>query len=427
MHTNINTVVVGAGVTGLSASYHLKKRGIDHVVFERGKIGQSWRSQRWDSFRLNSLNKLNGLADASFNDHNPNGFGTAPEFVSSFEQYVSRNDLPVTENAKVISIEKAEQGFDVRVEIGGVKHDYHCRNVVIASGRETEIRVPSFAKNISRGIKQLHTSEYKNPAQLNPGAALVVGSAQSGIQIADDIASSGKKVYLSTSMVARVPRFYRGRDIMEWLIDMKFFEMRAEDIQDPAMLKMRAPQIAGTGGNKYTISLQALAKKGAMILGKMDDAKENEAFFQPNAAMHIKFADGFSQKVKDMVNGFIMQNKIDAPAAEPDEADQADENASCACMLTSINLKEHNITSIVWATGFNSDLSYIKLPIHENNGDLKQTGNMSPVPGLYFLGWPWLRGRKSQLIFGMKEDAAFVADSIAFASQQRAAPATASV
>jgi len=417
-----DVIVVGGGVAGLSASYHLKKYGLNHIVFERGKIGESWRSQRWDSFKLNTPNKLNVLPGSVHKGSDLEGFDEASKYISSFEEYVSVFDLPVLENSKVISIEKPGEFFNVTVSRNNKKENYSGRQVIIASGHASEIKVPPFTKNIAGNIKQLHTSEYRSPAQLPDGAVLVVGSGQSGIQIAEDLIDSGRKVYLSTSMVARVPRWYRGRDIVEWLIEMKFFEARAQDIEDPKMLEMRPPQITGIGGNKYTISLQSIAKKGVIIAGKTDNADRQNIFFQPNAAMHVKFADGFSKKVKEMIDGFIMKTQVKAEPAEYDEADQPDENASCANSMSSLNFKENNINSIIWSTGFNGDFSYIKLPVFDEKGNLKHNDGVPVVPGLYFLGYPWLRGRKSLLIFGIKEDAQFVVDWIYEQATTKAQP-----
>lgn len=411
-NTIYDVIVVGGGIAGLSASYHLKKYGLNHIVFERGKIGESWRSQRWDSFKLNSINKLNVLTGLVYRGNDENGFDGAGDYISSFEEYVSTFGLPVSEHSKVISIEKPSDVFNVTVSKDGERRNYSARQVIIASGHASEISIPLFAKNIAADIKQFHASEYRNPEQLPEGAVLVVGSAQSGVQVSEDLADAGRKVFLSTSMVARVPRWYRGRDIMEWLIDLKFFEMRAEDIEDPKMLKMRPPQITGIGGSRYTISLQSLAKKGVTIVGKTENAEGQNVFFQQNAAMHVKFADQFSKKVKEMIDGFILKTQFNAESAEPDEGDRPDENASCASSLTSLNLNENNIRSIIWTTGFSGDFSYIKLPVFDNEGNLKQKDGMTVVPGLYFLGYPWLRGRKSVLIFGIKDDAQFVADRV---------------
>ncbi len=408
----LDVIVVGAGYAGLSTSYYLKKHGLNHIVFERGKIGESWRSQRWGSFTFNTANKFNVLPGEVYKGTDPDAFASAPEYISSFQEYVSTNQLPVLENSKVISIEKPAEFFNVIISSDNDIKNYSCRQVVIASGCANEIKIPFFAKNISEDIKQLHTSEYRNPDQLPAGAVLVVGSAQSGCQIAEDLAEAGRTVYLSTSMVARIPRRYRGKDIMDWLISMKFFDIRAEEIQDPKMLQMKVPQLTGTGGGRKTISLQSLAKKGIAIVGKAENADGQNVFFQPNASLHIKFADGFSKKVKDMVDEFILKNQLTAPLPEADAEDMPDIDASCASTITSLSLKENNIRAVIWTTGFGANFNYIKLPVLDDEGNPKHQDGVSTVAGLYFLGLPWLRARKSATIYGIKDDAEFVAQKV---------------
>ncbi|HEV8286171.1 MAG TPA: NAD(P)/FAD-dependent oxidoreductase [Chitinophagaceae bacterium] len=409
--TTLDVIVVGAGFAGLSISYYLKKYGLNHVIFERGKIGESWRSQRWDSFKMNSTNKLNEFPGVSFNG-DVDAFSSASEFVSSFEQYVLGHQLPVLENSKVISIEKPGEFFHVTVSSDHTIKNYSCRQVIIASGNANEIKIPSFAQNISTDIQQLHTSQYRNPDQLPSGAVLVVGGAQSGVQIAEDLVDAGKKVYLSTSMVARIPRWYRGRDIFYWLIDIKFFETRTEEIEDLKMLETRNPQVSGAGTGKDSVSLQSLAKKGVVILGKADNADQHNIFLQPNAAAHVKFADEFSKNIKEMIDGFIVKNHLSAPPPHEDEADKPDVNAACASSIASLNLSENNISSIIWSTGFSVDFGYIKPPVFDSEGKLKHKDGIPTVPGLYFVGYPWLRSRKSSIIFGIKDDAEFIAAKV---------------
>src|SRR6187200_394018 len=242
--TLFDVIVVGAGYSGLAASYHLKEPNLDHIIFERGKIGESWRSQRWDSFRFNSTNKLNVLPGEDPESADPDSFSSAQAFVTALEQYVRSHQLPVVENSKVISIEKPGNVFIVSVSCNNEIKKYFCKQVIIASGVANEIKIPSLAKNISKDLKQLHTSEYKNVGQLPGGAVLVVGSAQSGCQITEDLLNAGRKVYLSTSMVGRVPRRYRGRDIFEWLFDTGFFDLKTEDVKDPLELLMHPPQLS---------------------------------------------------------------------------------------------------------------------------------------------------------------------------------------
>jgi putative flavoprotein involved in K+ transport len=407
-----DVIIVGAGYSGLAASYHLKKYGLDHIIFERGRIGESWLSQRWDNFRFNSTNKLNVLPGEDPEPENPDVFGTVPEFVSALEKYVSKHQLPVVENSKVISIEKPGEFFVVTVSSNNVLNNYLCKQVLIASGAANEIRIPSIAKKISKDIIQLHTCEYKNANQLPEGNILVVGGAQSGIQIAEDLLHAGRKVFLSTSCVARIPRWYRGKDIFYWVMDTKFYDIKAEELEDPKMLEFRPPHVSGTGSGKESLSLQSLAKQGAIILGKLDDAKNNKVFFQANAAMHVKFADEFSQKIKKMIDDHINENKLFAPPPHFDEADMPDVDASCASAITSLDLKENHIETIIWSTGFNADYSYIKLPVFDSEGKLKLKDGIPTYPGLYFLGYPWLRSRKSPILFGIIVDVEFVVEKI---------------
>jgi putative flavoprotein involved in K+ transport len=406
-----DVIIVGAGYSGLCASYHLKRYGLSHIIFERHKIGDSWRTQRWDSFKFNSTNKLNAFPGEKILD-DPDSFGTAAQFVKELEEYVAKHQLPAQENSKVVSIEKPTDLFVVKVLSDNGEIKYLSRQVLIASGVSNEIKIPSLAKNISKEIKQLHTGEYKKAGQLPAGAVLVVGGAQSGIQITEDLINAGRKVFFSTSMVGRIPRWYRGKDIFYWVKEARFYEVRAEDIKDPKLLDLKPPHVAGTGTGKESLSLQSIAKKGAIILGKLDNANDLDVSFQSNAAEHVKFADDFSQKIKMMIDDYIEQNNLTALAPHFDEADIPDTKASCASSITQLNLKDENINSIIWATGFDHDYSYIKLPVFDESGKLKLKDGLPHFPGLYFVGYPWLRSRQSPIIFGIIEDAEFVTDHI---------------
>jgi putative flavoprotein involved in K+ transport len=410
----IDVAVIGAGHAGLSISYCLKQNEIKHLVFERGRIGETWRSQRWDSFVMNTANKNNVLPGTTYSGSDPEGFCTSTEFVSLLESYSLNHNLPVLEQTRVISVEKPneEKYFRVSVSENGTIKNYQSRQVIVTSGGQNAKKVPSFAKNISSDILQLHTADYRSASQLPEGAVLVIGSAQSGCQIAEDLISAGRKVYLSSSMVARIPRRYRGKDIIDWLLMTDFFNLRTEAVTDPKIIGMRVPLLSGIGELGHTLSLQLIAGTGGTILGKAENADENYVYLADNAREHIKFADGFSQKVKDMVDEFILKNQMSALQPEEDIADMPDRDASCASTITSLNFKEHNIKSIIWATGFNSDFSYLKLPVFDNDRNPKHKNGLSDFKGLYFLGLPWLRMRKSAMIFGINDDATFIADAV---------------
>ena len=408
----LDAIIVGGGHAGLSASYYLKRHGIRHTVLERGKPGESWVSQRWGSFKLNTPNKLNTLPGFDFEGVDPEGFCTANELAAYYKNYIAAFELPVEENTKVTSIEKNNDYFIVTVSQNDIIRQYQSKELIIATGIANEKNIPAFAPMISKIVQQLHTAEYRTAKELPAGNVLVVGGAQSGLQIAEDLADAGRKVYLSTSMVARAPRSYRGRDIHDWLIDMKFFDATKEQITDPAMLKMKPPHLTGVGDKPKTISLQSLAKKGVTIIGKMENANNSDLSFQPNAAMHVKFADGFSDKLKQMIDEFIMKNQLQVPDAETDIDDLPDANAECASSITLLNTTKDNIQTIIWTTGFKGNFKYIKLPVFDTDGLPKQRDGVSDISGLYFIGFPWLRSRKSVTLFGIKEDAEFIAGKV---------------
>jgi putative flavoprotein involved in K+ transport len=410
----LDVIVIGAGHAGLSISYYLKENHYDHLVFEQGKIGNSWSRQRWDSFKLNTPNKFNLLPSQESIFLDDEGFCTASEFLSSLDEYIRKYQLPVHEGSKVLSVEKLSGSgdFSVLVSNNGMVGYYKCKQIVVASGIQNIKNVPSFSKNISQGVLQLHTSEYRNPASLPDGAVIVVGSAQSGVQIAEDLLAGGRKVFISTSRVGRFPRRYRGKDIVEWLSITGFFDMKTTDVSDPGILSMRQPQISTTGLNGHTLSLQSLAQNGAVILGKIENADAGTIYLQPNAADHVRFADESSMKTKKMIDEFIQKTGLTAPQPEEDPDDHPDKDASCASSLPSLNLSENNITTIIWATGFTGDFSYLKFPVLNNFGIVQHYNGISEIAGIYFLGLPWLRKRNSGIIMGIKEDAEFIANRL---------------
>ena len=410
MKAQLDTIVVGGGHAGLSTSYFLKQHKLSHLVFERHRIGNSWRSQRWDSFKLNTPNKLSGLPGFESRHSDSDGFISAREFVSMLEQYVDDFKLPVVENSHVLSVEKVldSELFRVTVSTNGTLNTYESRNVVVASGAHSRKIIPVHSGNVSPDISQLHVADYRNAEGLPKGAVLVVGSGQSGVQVAEDLLDSGRRVFVSTSMVARAPRRYRGRDVMEWMILYGFMDQRTDELTDPQIIRMKQPQISGVGPRGKTVSLQSLAAKGAVILGKATRFDGTLVHLQANAADHVRFGDGFSKIVKGMVDEYINKVHIDAPAPEIDEADLPDSYADCVSLDVSLNLKELDISSIIWCTGFDGDFSYLKLPVFNENGVLMHHEGVSEIEGLYFVGFPWLRKRKSGIILGIEEDVEYI-------------------
>jgi putative flavoprotein involved in K+ transport len=407
----LDVVIVGAGPAGLSASYYLKKSKMTHVVFERGRVAESWQSQRWDSFKLNTTNKLNLLPGDQCREEDADGFSTIAGFVSTLKKYQVSHQLPVVENASVLSIGKMEGAdtFNIIVSMHGHVETFRSRQVIVASGIINKMVIPAFANEIYPSIRQLHAGEYRNATQLPPGAVLVVGSGQSGCQITADLLAAGRKVFLSTSKVGRVPRRYRGKDVMDWLRQVGFFDRRTSQANDPGMKDMKAPQLAG--GSK-TISLQELRAAGATLLGKLKTADAREIVFEDDLGANMAFADGFSQMVKGMIDEFIQQRGMNVPAAVVEQADMPVVQDDHEEAITALDLSAAGITSIIWATGFKGDTSYLDLPVFDEDGKLIHENGIAAVEGLYFLGMPWLRALKSSILFGIVEDAMFICEQV---------------
>jgi len=413
--TILDTVIVGAGQAGLGVSYFLQQNGRKHIIFEQGRIGESWLSQRWDSFKLNTPNFMNVLPGFPYDGLEPDGFWRPDELVDYFQRYVELFQLPVRTGVTVVSVELSEdQGhFIVKTKTKGQKEEsITSRSVVIASGSQRTPKFPAIRSRLPDDIVQLHTADYHNAAALPPGAVVIVGSGQSGCQIAEDLLSAGRTVYLCTSKVGRAPRRYRGRDILDWWIDMKFLEVTFASLEDKAISHAAQPHVSGLGRYGHTVSLQYLARQGAVILGRLLDIEESHLVLNDDAAAHVHFADEFSQRIKDGIDTYLAQAGITPPPIEADPADVPDPQAECASLLRRLNLHEAKVSSVIWATGFTSDFSWIHLPVLDDEGRPIYQRGISPVRGLYFIGFPWLNSRKSGIIYGIDEDAHFIADAI---------------
>ncbi len=406
-----DVVVVGAGQAGLGVSFYLQGDGFKHVVLERGRIGETWLSQRWDSFQLNTLNLMNVLPGLPYGGTEPDGFWRRDELVSYFQEYVEHFNLPVRTGVRVISLEQAEDNhlFTLKTRVdGGADETVLCRCVIVASGMQVVPKIPAIQHKIPGDITQLHTAGYRNPEALPPGAVVVVGSAQSGCQIAEDLLAAGREVYLCTGKAGRVPRRYRGRDILEWWVDMNHWEVTYASLEDKSASRIPFPQVSGVGRHGHTLSLQDLARQGAVILGRLHDVEGGTFILGDDAAAHVQQGDEASQRFKKTVDDYIEKTGLEPPPLEYDPADLPDTESACASSMERLSLEEANICTIIWATGFTGDFSWIHLPTFDPNGELIHKRGVSPVTGLYFIGFPWLNKRKSGIIYGIAEDARYI-------------------
>jgi putative flavoprotein involved in K+ transport len=413
--TTLDSVIVGAGQAGLGVSYFLHRDRRKHIVFERGRVGESWLTQRWDSFRLNTPNFMNALPGLPYDGPEPDGFCRRDELVHYFQRYAEHFKLPVRTGVTVVSVERSEdeECFIVKTSIDGrVEEPVLSRSIVIASGIQQTPKSPPLRSRIPEDITQLHTADYRSATALPPGAIAVVGSGQSGCQIAEDLLSAGRTVYLCTSKVGRAPRRYRGRDLLAWWVDMKHLDVTFASLEDKSISLAAQPQISGLGTHGHTVSLQQLARQGVVILGRLLDVDAGALVLSDEAAAHVRYADEFSQRLKDGIDAYLKKAGITPPPLEDDPADAPDPAAKCVSALRRLNLRQAKVSTVIWATGFTGDFSWIHLPVLDPEGRPIHQRGVSPVRGLYFVGFPWLNSRKSGIIYGIEEDARFIADSI---------------
>jgi putative flavoprotein involved in K+ transport len=276
--------------------------------------------------------------------------------------------------------------------------------VIVATGDQNLPRVPALAGRLPGRVAQLHAADYRSPAQLPEGAVLVVGSAQSGCQIAEDLLAGGRRVVVATCPAGRLPFRHRGRDILEWLIEAGFMDQRPQDLPDPAMMRAPMPIVAPGRG----LSLPALARAGATLAGRPVTADGERVGFDDSAAANVAAGDAFAARARTMVDGLIERQGLDAPPAEPDEHDRPVSLDPPA----DLDLRAADVGSVVWCTGFTGDFSWLDPGLAGPDGQPRHTDGVAPVPGLWYLGLRWLRRRGSSILYGFPGDAAWVAGEV---------------
>jgi putative flavoprotein involved in K+ transport len=393
--TTIDCVVVGAGPAGLAASAALTERGVEHVVLERGRAGESWRTQRWDSFRLNTPGWMNQLLGEQARD----AFFTGVEVVQRLEKLAA--DHPVRSGVQVERLAPAGDGYALLTGDG----DLRARTVVVATGDQNVPLVPALARKLPDGVAQYHTAEYRGPGALPAGAVLVVGSAQSGCQIAEDLLAAGRRVVLATSPAGRVPWRHRGRDSIEWLAEAGFFDQRPQDLPDPAAMHAAQPIVAAGG---RSLSLQTLARAGATLVGRPVAVSGGRVTFDDSVEANIAAGDAFAARVRALVDQVIGRRGLDAPPAEPEDTDQpVDLHPPSA-----LDLRADEVAGVVWCTGFTGDFSWLDPALVGPDGQPRRQDAAAVAPGLWYVGLRWLTRRGSSIFFGFPGDAATVAGAV---------------
>jgi putative flavoprotein involved in K+ transport len=406
MKREVDTIVIGGGQAGLSVSYYLKLDSREHVVLEQAeKAANAWRNHRWDSFTLNTPNWQSQLAGAGMPGSDPNGFLTRDEIVSYFERYVHNQRLPVYYGTRVSAVEAdhSRGGYSVATSAG----IFRARNVVVATGLYQKPRILRFGE-LSSSISQIHSDSYRNPDALPGGAVLVVGSAQSGAQIAEELYQSGRQVYLSVSSAGRVPRRYRGKDINWWSDRLGLYDRTVDQLPSPRAKFGGKPHISGVKGG-HTLNLHQFAADGVVLAGRIRGLEGTKAAFAEDLHENLAKGDRFEADMVRQIDGFIDWNGLTCPEEELPQL-----RAGFALpQIDELDLQKANVRTILWATGYSFHFRMVKLPAFDVDGYPIQRRGVTEYPGLYFAGLPWLHNAKSGLLYGVAEDAAHIASYIA--------------
>jgi putative flavoprotein involved in K+ transport len=410
-----SVIIVGGGQAGLSISYCLKERGIDHLVFEKHQIAHAWRNQRWDSFCLVTPNWQCQLPGYPYPHDDPHGFMQRDDIVRYVESYAHKFDLPVRKGVSVNQVsQRADGGFNLSTSAG----NYTADQVVIAAGGYHQPRIPRLAERLPQSIQQLHSSEYRNPESLPEGAILVVGTGQSGCQIAEDLHLAGRQVHLCVGGAPRSPRQYRGKDVVDWLDQMGYYDMPIDEHPQKEKVRHKTNHyVTGRGGGRE-IDLRTFALEGMQLHGRLADVQGAAIRFRDDLKQNLDQADGVAESIKRTIDGFIAKHQIEAPT-EPPYVPAWEPPAD---LPTALNCQDAGISAVIWCIGYDLNFRWIDVPVFDGNGYPSHQRGVTPVPGLYFLGLPWLYTWGSGRFSGIARDAVHVADYII--ARKTAAPVT---
>ncbi|GLK66737.1 MSMEG_0569 family flavin-dependent oxidoreductase [Hansschlegelia plantiphila] len=398
-------VIVGGGQAGLSVSAYLSGRGVDHVVFEKHAIAHSWRAQRWDSFRLVTPNWQCRLPGFPYRGGDPYGFMGRDDVAGYVEAFARRVRAPVREGVAVTRIAADAMGwFEVETSEGRVTADA----VVLAISGYHERRIPPVAQRLNPSITQIHTSDYKSPDQLPAGAVLVVGSGQSGAQIAEDLHVAGRKVHLAVGSAPRCPRVYRGRDAVEWLDDLGQYDLPIDRHPKGAAVRRQANHYLTGRSGGHEIDLRRFATEGMALHGRLVEAEGGHVTFADDLARNLDAADEVYNGICELIDNHIVEADLKAPPGgryAPVWAPPAGEGED------RFDLGEAGVTSVVWATGFMADWSFVDAPFLDEDGYPRHRRGVTSVDGLFVIGLPWLHTWGSGRFAGVGRDAEHVADA----------------
>jgi putative flavoprotein involved in K+ transport len=393
------SVVIGAGHAGLAASHFLSERSIDHVVLERGEVARSWRRERWDSLRLLTPNWQSRLPGTPYEGGDPDGYMTAAEVAELIERFAESARVPVRTETNVTSVQRlGDIGYRVATEHGEIQ----ARSVVIASGACNLPAVPAFADAVPEDLEQVTPFGYRSPDQFPDGGVLVVGASATGVQLAAEIRRSGRPVTMSVGEHVRLPRTYRGRDVLWWMDASGVWDQRHDEVEDLTRARrLPSPQLVGTP-ERTTLDLGALAALGVELVGRWASVRDGLALFSGGLRNVCSLAD---LKMNRLLDGFDEWARASGLDTEVDPQERFAPTQPPASPRWQLDLRSGEIQTIVWATGFRPDYRWLDVPVLDAKGHLRHDGGVVDSPGLYALGLPVLRRRKSTFLCGIEDDA----------------------
>lgn len=413
MTERIDTIIVGGGQAGLAMSHALGRSGREHVIIERSRVAERWRTERWDSLAFQFPNWSLTLPGYAYRTNDPDGFAHRDHVVQFLEEYAVHIHAPIRLGVTATALlEKPENGY--RFTLQTDRGAWEARNVVLATGPLQKPAIPTCNASLPGGIMQIHSRDYRNPQQLPPGAVLVVGGGTSGAEIAQELHQAGRAVYLSIGGYRKGPRRYRGRDFLWWINQLGLWD-RPVDLC-PDAKKERVPLLTGRDGGAG-IDLRCLARDGITLLGRMQGARDGKVMLAPDLDDGLSAGDAWFVRFRQMMDDYAEYAGLDLPE-ESEPADASEGSAGAHQAIGELDLAGSGIASIVWATGYQYDFGWVRVPVFTDTGDPLQKRGVTRVAGLYFLGLRRMYTVKSALLSaaGVGADAEYLADHIAAGS-----------
>jgi putative flavoprotein involved in K+ transport len=400
-----DTIVIGAGQAGLAASRCLADRGVDHVVLERGRVAERWRSERWDSLRLLTPNWMSHLPGWSYSGPDIHGYMTAAEVADYFQSYADATAAPVIEDSAVVHLAASHGGFDVVT----TSDQWRAANVVVATGWCDQPAVPDDARRLDRSIVQVAPSVYRNPSSLPDGGVLVVGASATGVQLAEELAHAGRQVVLAVGSHTRLPRRYRGMDIFWWLERIGSLDRTIDELPDPVAAR-HEPSLQLVGRPEHrNLDLTILYEAGVVLAGRLTGINGHHARFAPDLTRTVARADARLRRVLADIDAHIDSTGLAAEVLDPEPP----ATLAVGDPPERLDLHGRGIRSVIWATGHRRSYPWLQVPVVDQRGEIRQRRGVTAVPGLYVLGQRFQYTRRSNFIGGVGRDAAFVADHLA--------------